>query len=290
MKIGLSLSGQPYSFEECFFYFDKNCKHKNLDVFGHFWWSDEYQNKCYKLHYDLIFSQSNPIEYLEKKFNIKKIIKEPNKKYDLTFIKQFNTNTWKGMDLNYHRLMVPIFTYGLLCQTDSVYNSCKIIPDSYDIIVRTRPDVLHTKNINEMLSTMTIKENTIYCQSSMEGGHLYAGEFPNNPCDWFYLGLNDVMKKFTHHLYHDLPDMFGNGVIHLRDYVKELCNKYKINLELIDFGAIIYKQTSMFDNKHKILIDHYINDFDQDECKVKTPNIWPYWLEYVDFKHFKNLK
>ena len=74
----------------------------------------------------------------------------------------------------------------------------------------------------------------------------------------------------------------------MRDYMNLLCADNKIKLQLIDFGAIIYKQTSLFDQNNKISIDFYINDFDQDKCQVKTPNLWPYWLEYVDFKHFKN--
>jgi hypothetical protein len=121
----------------------------------------------------------------------------------------------------------------------------------------------------------------------MTGGHLFAGEPPNQPCDWFYLGDDQTMKLFTSKLKESFVQKFKKGAIHLRNFVKTVAEENFIDLELLDFGAVIYKQTPLFNSKFKNKIDVYIKDFE--DYKIKTPELWPYWVKNIDFNHFSNL-
>lgn len=286
MKIAVSLSGQPYSTPECLSTFINNVLQlTSCDVFSHFWFDSSYIDKCYKMHYNMKLQQTELID----KFNSKYIQQDPNHRYDLSFFQKFN-NTWENMSLNYYKMMTPIFLYGYLCQTESICKSYYHIDDSYDIIIKTRPDILYTQNLIDIISQINFDNNTIYFQDSMTGGHLYAGEFSHNICDWFYIGNTSTMKKFNQSLYEQIPYEFSNGVLHMRDYNRKICENNGINVKLVDFGALIFKQTRLFDQKYKNNIQVYLSDFDFVNYKPKNPELWPYWIEFVDFGHFKNIE
>lgn len=286
MKIAFSLSGQPYSFPECLSTFLDNIYSSiECNTFCHFWYDESYLNRCYKMHYNMKLEQNN----ISQKFQSIFTTFEKNHSYDLSFTERFDTNTWQNMSLNYHRMMTPIFLYGYLSQTESINKSCYNISNDYDIIIKSRPDLIYTKNIGQIISQLDFTEDTIYFQDSMQGGHLYAGEFSHNICDWFYVGRSDIIKHFTFQLHNQVPHKFRNGIKHMRDYNNQLCEENNIKVQLVDFGALIHKQTPLFDTKYKNNISLYLNDFDFDKSYPRTPEIWPYWIEYVDFVHFKNL-
>jgi hypothetical protein len=288
MKIAISLSGQPYSYKECLETFNLNLYSNDSTVYSHFWWDKSYLNKCYKMHYKLKIKDEYNIKNILKNFNISCCKTEPHTKKNLSYVESINLNTWKGMSLEYHKMMVPILLYGVSSQIESINKSIKLIDkDEYDVIIRTRPDIIYSKDIKSIIKNLNFSPNTIYIQSSNSGGHLYAGEPANQPCDWFYMGSSDTMILFTEALKNLFEDKFKHGVVHLRDFIKSVANDIKINLVLIDFGAVIFKQTPLFDEQYKNKIDIYNNDFDTETASIKTPDIWPYWINNVDFKYFK---
>jgi len=79
-------------------------------------------------------------------------------------------------------------------------------------------------------------------------------------------------------------------VIHVRDYCIEVCSRKNLNVGLGDFGAIIYKQATDWYEKYKIDSKFYINNFDYESCKPLEIDMWPHWVDNVNFKHFKNIK
>lgn len=291
MKIAVSLSGQPYTHPECISTFNSNLYSSDTLVYSHFWWDNSYLNKCYKMHYNMKIQDENIIEKIIKDFNIFYCKTEPHIKKDLSYVESINVNTWKGMSLEYHKMMVPILLYGVSSQIESINNSIKLIDKTnYDIIIRARPDLIYMKDIKSIIKDLNFSYNTIFIQSSSTGGHLYAGEPANQPCDWFYMGNPDTMALFTESLKNFFKDKFKYGVIHLRDFIKSVANDNGITLQLIDFGVVLYKQTPLFDEQFKNKIDVYNSDFNIDTCSVTTPEQWPYWIDNVDFKHFKDLK
>ena len=82
----------------------------------------------------------------------------------------------------------------------------KIKKHDVDVVIKTRPDIILTKPLKTILSQIPLEDNTLYFQSSMGGGHLYAGEFPNNPCDWFFLEKRKMKREWCekHQLYPQL--------------------------------------------------------------------------------------
>jgi hypothetical protein len=286
-NIAISISGQPYSYPECFDSFLNVYDFDDSKVFAHFWWDESYIDKCFKMHYNL--KLKNTINILIEQFKITNLCLEKYKKYDVTFVKNINLDVWRNMSINFYKMMTPIFLYGYMSQIDSLNTSLKNIDEKkFDVLIRTRPDIVYTKNIKNTIKTLNFKEDVIFFQSSMDGGHLYAGEFPNNPCDWFYMGHPKTIKKFSLLLNNELKNKFKNGIIHMRDYTKLLCEENNIKIELFDFGALIYKQTNLFDKKYKNDILTYLNDYDEETSSVKNMDIWPCWIDNVDFKYFKN--
>lgn len=291
MRVAISMSGQPYTYRECINTFNTNIFFQDIEVFSHFWWNDSYLNKCFKMHYNMKSNNSNILNELKMFFHIKELISEPNMYIDLSYVKSINLNTWPEMSLDYHRMMVPILLYGVFSQINSINKSVHLIDTNvYDVIIRTRPDIVYLKDIKSMIKGFNFADNTIYVQSSNSGGHLYAGEPPNEPCDWFYMGTANTMKVFTKALQNSFKDKFKNGAIHLRDFLKTVASDNNIKLELIDFGAVIYKQTPLFDKQYKNKIEFYLNNFDFENNCVKNIEVWPYWIDCVDFKHFKGLQ
>ena len=217
-------------------------------------------------------------------------IVEPHKEFDITFFKKFNFDVWKDESIEHYKVITPIVLYGLLSQTYSNYQSLlKIKEHDVDVVIKTRPDIILTKPLKTILSQIPLEDNTLYFQSSMGGGHLYAGEFPNNPCDWFFLGKTESMEKFLSGWYNFIPTSYQNGVIHVRDHCIDVCSKQNLNINLVDFGAIIYKQATDWYEKYKIDSKFYITHFDYESCKPLEINMWPNWVEHVNFEHFKNM-
>lgn len=291
MKIAVSLSGQPYTHPECISTFNSNLYSPDTLVYSHFWWDKSYLNKCYKMHYNMKMEDENIIEKIIKNFNIFYCKTESHIKKNLSYVKSINLNTWKGMSLDYHRMMVPILLYGVSSQINSINKSIDLIDkNNYDVIIRARPDLVYMKDIKSIIKDLNFSSKTIFVQSSNSGGHLYAGEPSNEPCDWFYMGSPESMNLFVRALQNSFKDKFKHGAIHLRDFLKTVASDNNIKLELIDFGAIIYKQTPLFDTQYKNKIEFYLNNFDFENNCVKNTEVWPYWIDCVDFKHFKGLQ
>jgi hypothetical protein len=286
MKIAISFSGQPHTYDECLKTFEDNCK---FDSFSHFWWDKSYLNQCFKMHYNMKMQDETIVNKVKKIFGHIKCVTEPCQTFDLSFIKYFNHNTWQNVSLNYYRMMTPIFLYGYLSQIESINKAIQLVDiANYDVIIRSRPDVIYTKNIRSIVNKLSFSSDTIFIQKS-NGGHLYAGEPQDQPCDWFYMGNSQAMNTFVQGIKNGIKNYFQNGIIHIRDFLKLVAKDNGLKLILIDFGSVIYKQTHLFDDQYKNNIDIYMNDFDKETCSVKTPELWPYWIKNVDFKYFKDI-
>lgn len=288
MGISFLISGHPNIYKECYESFINN--DIDVDVYASFWWDENYSDKFYKIHFSEKTS-SNMDKNIIEKFNVKKYKISKYKEFDISFVNSFNKETWKGEDLNFYKMMTPIVLYGLLSQTYSVRDSFKLSNHDSDneIYIKSRPDIILTKPLKDIISNIDFNDDTIYFQSSMNGGHLYAGEFPNKPCDWFFCGNRNAMDKFTESWHNSIFRYFSNGIIHTNDLVKLSCEDSGLKYELVDFGAIIYKQSNDYYHKYHNNIQYYYNNFDFVENKIKNLEKWPFWVDNINFEHFKNL-
>jgi len=299
MKASLLISGHPLTYDPCHISLKENVNIETLSIFAHTWWDDSYKNKCYKMHFRERFGNENLADSLADMFSVKKIKVEKSKSFDIGFLEKFDNRTWGDYDSNrnwvpmsleYYRMMTPILLLSVLSQTYTAYQSYLLSEDEdFDVCIKSRNDILFTKPIRNIIESLDLSEDKIYFQSSVSGGHLYAGEFPDSPCDWFFVGNPKSVGKFLKKWHGSVKNEYISGIIHTNEYVRRICSQNDLELILVDFGAVIYKQTNDYYQKHLNQIDVYMNDFDFDKAEPRNPEIWPYWISDVDFKHTKNL-
>ena len=291
MNFAYLFSGQPIFYQTTLDYFSNYQIDENDKVCSHLWWDKSYHEKVYKLWFTDTFNGENLDKEFIERYGVTDCIVEKHKDFDITFFKKFNFDVWKGESIEHYKIITPIILYGILSQTYSNYQAflqTKKYQD-IDVVIKSRPDVILTKPIKDILSQVTLESDTIYFQSSMNGGHMYAGEDPHTLCDWFFLGKLESMEKFLSGWYNYVPEHYLNGVVHNKQHCLEVCLKENLNIKLVDFGAFIYKQATDWYDKYKIDSKFYINHFDCESCKPLEISMWPHWVDNVDFKHFKNI-
>lgn len=291
MKCAYLFSGQPIFYPDNLHY-NVNYQIDERDkICSHLWWDNSYFDKIYKFWFTDKYREKNLDQKFIEYYGVTDCIVEEHKNFDLTFFKKFNFDVWKGETIEHYKVVTPVVFYSLLSQSYSNYQAflqTKKYKD-IDVVIRSRPDIILVNPLKTILSQIPLEENTIYFQNSMGGGHLYAGEFPNRPCDWFFLGTPKSMEKYCYAWYNSVVDVQKNGLIHHYEYIHTICRKNNLNIRLVDFGAFIYKQATNWYETYKIDPKFYINNFDYDQFKPLEINMWPYWVDNIDFKHFKYL-
>lgn len=291
MKIGYLLSGNPQTYNQCIETFNTNLNDIIDGVYSHIWWDESHQNKCYKMHFREKLEDYNLSSYLIENFDVKKYLIEDGKHFDITFFRRFTKDTWGDQSDEFYKIMTPIILYGLLSQTYSINQAYSLsLEYEYDVIIKSRPDLIFTKDLRGIISNLDLSGNNIYFQSSVDGGHLYSGEYPNRPCDWFFIANQKTMGKFLNGWHQSISEKFTNGIMHTSDLVKYVSETNNITPILVDFGAHIYKNATDHYYKYHNKVEMYLNDFNFDLYEPNNPNIWPYWIDQVDFNHFRNIK
>lgn len=222
------------------------------------------------------------------RYNPKSYFFEDYREFDITFCKSHDYKTWTGCTQKHYDIFTPSLLYGLLSQSQSVKESVYLAlkNENYKWIARTRPDVLYSKDLELIFSQIEPKEDVIYFQSSMNGGHAYSGEFPNNPCDWFFAGSPKVMKKFVD-AWHDVLKVYcSTGIKHVRDIMKKVAEHCSLKIELVDFGVLVYRQLINYTKKRDINL--YYQEFDSETLSItKNQEEWPHWHTKIDFKFLR---
>jgi hypothetical protein len=292
MKCAYLFSGQPIFYNDVLNY-NSNYQISSTDkVCAHLWWNNDYFNKVYKFWFTDRYHEKDLDQKFIERYGVTDFLIERHKNFDLTFSKKFNFEVWKDETIEHYKVVTPIVLYSLLSQSYSNYQAFLQTQkyNDIDVIIRSRPDIILVNPLKNILSQIPLEEDTIYFQNSMSGGHLYAGEFPNRPCDWFFLGTTKSMEKYCNAWYNSIMGEQKNGLIHHYEYIHNICQKQKLNIRLVDFGAIIYKQATNWYEKYKINPKFYINNFDYENSTPLETSLWPYWVENINFKHFANLK
>ena len=288
MKYHLLLSGIPVTYNKCL----ENLSNLNFDyqAYSHFWWNDDYFGKRHKLHFSEVVDINNFILNKIDNFKISDYDIQDFIKFETEPIEKLETLLWSE-NIEFYKVMHPLYIYGLKCQIYSLLEAikkCDSLSDD-DIIIRSRPDIEYQKRVGDVIEKIDFSKDRIYFQSSMYGGHLYAGEHPNRPCDWFFCGNKKTMYKFIQSLWNRAEKQQTKRPLHVNELMRVVCDENNIELVLEDFGAIIYKQTDDYYSKYHINVSTYFQNFDYEEMKVKNDEIWPFWIKNVDFTIAKNM-
>lgn len=291
MKCAYLFSGQPIFYQDVLQYtanYQINCDDK---VCSHLWWDNSYFDKVHKLWFSGKYQEKDLDQKFVEKYGVTDFLIEKHKNFDLTFFEQFNFEVWKDQTIKHYKVITPVALYSLLSQTYSNYQAF-LQTQKYtdiDVVIRSRPDIVLVNPLKNILSQITLEEDTIYFQSSMSGGHLYAGEQPNNPCDWFFLGTPSSMEKYCHSWYNLIYKEQKKGLLQHCNYIDNICRIKNLNIKLIDFGAIIYKQATNWYENYKVDPKFYTDNFNYDKFEPLKIDMWPHWVSNVNFKHFKYL-
>lgn len=284
MKNAICLSGQPRIINETF----QNHKQilSNFDVHIHGWWDDSHKGKTKLFHSIEKFGHDDMNNVYIELYKPQSYHFEDYRDFDLTFCKSHDYSTWQNCSQKHYDIFTPALLYGQLSQSQGVKESVylAINNQNYSLIARTRPDVVYTKDVNLILNSLEPKDDVIYFQSSMSGGHMYSGEFPNNPCDWFFAGSPSAMKKFVDSWHTVIKDYYSTGVKHVRDTMRRIAEFASLKIELVDFGVLVYRQ--LIQNTNHRDVNLYYDEFDSASLSiVKNHEEWPHWHTKIDF-HF----
>lgn len=261
---------------------------KDVESFIHCWWDQKHQGKTFMFHSEEKFVYENLSNLFIQTYNSNDFIIEDYKDFDLKFCKKHNYETWTGVPQKHFDIFTPALLYGLLSQTFSIRRSIELALDkSKHVLIRSRPDVVYVKDTISIIQQLPMKDDEIYFQSSMDGGHAYSGEFPNNPCDWFFCGTKIAMKKYATSSHESIKHYCVNGVRHVRDLARLSAQNSGLKIVLCDFGALVYRQ--LIKNEIHRNIQKYYDEFDSDVLEIThNHDSWPVFHDKIDFKFLKS--
>jgi hypothetical protein len=292
MKFAICLSGQPRIKEETIknhLSFSVN----NFDYFIHCWWDDSHRGKTMMFHSNEKIPDNDILSKYLCSYAPKKFLIEDFRQFDLTFCKSHDYSTWENCSQKHYDIFTPALLYGQLCQATSVRESVKLaLNNDYKFVIRSRPDAIFTKDLTDFFKSYNPKDDEIYFQSSMDGGHIYCGEHPGNPCDWFFCGTPKAMSNFVDNWVPVIKEMYSSGVKHGRDAMREIAKNSNLKIVLGDFGVIVHRQLIPRDqDKTFVEINKYYDSFDSETLSVfKDHDIWPHWYDNIDFHFLRRQK
>ena len=299
MKIALCFHGLPRLIKKCYTdiynYFIKN---NNIDVFAHFYWDESYKGKVNRLHMNERFDiNENLIEIFKNLYKPKNIIYEkcPNDYDGSEFkIEGYNTNDIKN-DTLYSKIMASFTIYNIYCRFYSIKKCLKLIDNinDYDLVIIIRTDLLtFNKQVNILseINNLDFSKN-IYFPSSKEGGPKYAGEFPNELCDWLFIGIPKHIINYTDKIY----DILVNNNNY--NFISPIHNKkfyywaqiVGISIDIYDSSISIRRfileehEDEKYCIKNKINPEFYLENFDKINNKFIYHDLLPFYFNNIKY-------
>lgn len=294
MKIAWCFSGQPRLELETEINHIDIINSNKIDVYMHLWWHSSHMGKVFRYHSSETYLYENMSEKMIQIYKPKNFKIEDCKDFDQTFCKTHNYKTWGELPQKFYDIFTPLAIYSILCQSYSTMISTKLCfeENSYDLSVRVRTDAFFLNDIKDTLSSLNPSNDEIYFQSSMYGGHLYSGEHPNNPCDWFYCGSPYAVKKFSETWYNSIKTLYASGVIHNVEAMQLVAKNANLKLILKDFGVVVHRQikrdpSTANGDPYFVPYQKYLEDFDEKSLTItKNLDEWPFWVKHIKFRKF----
>jgi hypothetical protein len=291
LGIGFCISGQPRGTNEIIENHSDFINRSGSNSFMHLWWDKSHEGTVIRYHSSERFPSLDMSKICLDEYNPLKYRIEDYIKFDTSFLRAFNYQTWGDLPRKFYEIFTPWVVYNQKCQSYSVMESTRMCLESSkcNIAMRMRSDSVFTedKALN-IFRDFNPEEDKIYFQSSMSGGHKYSGEHPSKPCDWFYCGTPEAVYKFSETWFNSIDTLYAEGVIHANEAMSAVAVLANLNLVLLDFGVIVHRQLSE-ETKNFVHWQKYLDDFDSNTSSiVKNIDEWPCWVKNVDFSGTKN--
>jgi len=290
MKIAICMSGQPRFLDQTYENHKNIIDKDQVETFLHCWWQDDHCGKTKMFHSTERFSEIDMGKLFLDVYKPLDSIIEGYQDFDLKFCKSHNYETWAldGIHQKQLDIFTPAMLYSQLSQTLSIKKSVELSGGhNFDIVVRMRSDVVITKELFSILRSLPLRDDLIFTQSAMGGGHIYGGEFPNSLCDWFYCGTPKAMSLYANSAHNSIKEVCIDGVKHNRDLMKIYAERAGLQPVLCDFGALIYRQ--LHENKNFRKVNLYYEEFDSNRLEIThNHDLWPIFHPHIDFKFLKS--
>lgn len=294
MKLAICFNGLPRLINKChqdiFNYFIKD---NNIDIYAHFWWSEEYKFKTNRLHVNEKFEEK-PVEDFINLYKPKKIVYEecPDREVDLTSINGWNKEKCEDEQEMNFRIFGYFTEYTFYTRHLSMKKSLDLIEnlDSYDIIIVCRPDLLKFKKGNFVKEIKKLDcTKKIYFPSTLEGGVKFAGEFSNRLGDWFFFSSPDNIKKFVNESYNIIKNRIRVPVHNQERYnflIKKSHLEWSIFKSSISIRRFLVEEweDSNYRKNNFIPPSYYIDLFDKKRKKFKEEDKIPCYTKNIIIK------
>jgi hypothetical protein len=293
MKIALCFYGLPRLIEKCHnqishYFIDGN----DCDVYAHFWWDDSYKGKINRLHITEKFDETeNPIETFKQLYSPKGLSYEecPNFETHDCLLDGWSYPTVEESN-TFDKIIGSYTGYTFYTRHLSMKKSLDLVsnPDDYDIIIVLRTDLLlfrDGKLTNEIISLDFNKH--IYMPSTLFGGPVFAGEFPNRLGDWFIASKYDNVRKFLDISLQTIIDKKIRIPIHNQERYLFFANLANVTLEKYDSSISIRRYVTeewedpAYRLKRMIHKDFYLTVFSSTREAIESNPILPFYTKNI---------
>lgn len=261
MKIALSMSGQPRDLKECY-PFIKKCliDGNDIDVYAHLWWDNSYKNQIVRFHTTNKFPDEDCGHLFKDLYHPVTCSIEPQKDFDLTGWDLENN----FIDANQRKLFtakVLFCSLSMWYSVEEAFNLSLAYGIQYDLYIRARTDLIfmYPLDFNQF------DPNILYISDSY-----YGQQSPGDYTDWFAIGGLERMKDYVQ-LGHDFEKYNKNGLIPMRDFVKQSLNDRKVPHKLVELGCRLYRDYGP-EKEYK----SYKTDLENGDFKD-----WPYFTKNI---------
>jgi len=250
MKIALCFHGLPNYIEETYNdIYNYFIKDNDIAIFAHFWWDDSYKGKINRLHVKQCYDTNyEPINIFKKLYNPTKINVNECIEFDVN--NTFQMEGWTTKNVNdepdtLHKLIGIFQKYSFYSRYTSQYNVINMIDnkDDYDIFIILRSDLmLFDKNRtlkNDLNLNALSTSNAVYYASSLHGGPMFGGEYPNRVCDWFEIVSKNNIDNYNiikKHLIEDNKTIFP---VHNQERIQYILNQADLKMNIFNSGITI---------------------------------------------------
>lgn len=261
MKIALCFSGQPRDLRKCYPFIKKALlDNNNIDVYAHLWWDNSYQNKIVRFHTTNRFENEDCGQVFKDLYQPKSCMIEPQKEFDLTGWNLDNN----FIDADMRKLFTAKVLFCSLSMWYSVAQAFKLAVESnidYDLYIRARTDLIFMYP----LDFSQFDPNILYISDSY-----YGQQTPGDYTDWFAIGGKKRMSDFVE-LSNEYEKYNKNGLIHMKDFVKQSLHNRGVSNQLAEMGCRLYRDYGPEKDYRSYRTDLDASKFEQ----------WPYFANNI---------
>jgi len=294
MKVALCFYGLPRLIEKCHSQISKYFMNESkCDIYAHFWWDDTYKGTINRLHVIEKFDENDdPIASFKRLYSPKSLSFEECPYFEThdCLLNGWCYPTVEESD-TFDKIMGSYTGYTFYTRHLSMKKSLNLVPDpnDYDIIIMLRTDLLLFKEgtMIDEINNLDFDKH-IYMPSTLFGGPVFAGEFPNRLGDWFFISKYKNIRKFIDTSLEIIIDKKLRIPVHNQERYLFFANHANVILEKFDSSISIRRyiteewENPSYRTERMLNKDFYINAFNSiHEEDINSNILLPFYTKNI---------